>query len=107
MTERASQPCPRCQPTWTNRKPGQPTTADRYGPGIQGELVRGSTRELARRLTGAVEIVLLWHTRTDRLCVSVRDASGGVDFELEVKPAEAMEVFHHPYAYAASRGLEY
>src|SRR5439155_16508944 len=79
----------------------------RDGPLTRGELAGAPTRELAQRLAGAVEVVLLWHTATDRLWVSVRDPSGGVDFRLEVDPAEAMEVFHHPYAYAASRGIQY
>ena len=66
-----------------------------------------ATRELAQRLTGTLEVVLLWHTDTDRLCVRIRDASGGDHFQLEVAPAEAMDVFDHPYAYAAARGIRY
>ena len=66
-----------------------------------------ATRELAQRLTGTLEVVLVWHTDTDRLCVCVHDESGGDHFLLEVGPAEAMDVFHHPYAYAAARGIQY
>ena len=73
----------------------------------ESELAGALTRELAQRLTGAVEIALFWLAGTDCLWVSVRDASGGADFRLDVDPAEAMEVFHHPYAYAASRGVQY
>jgi hypothetical protein len=80
---------------------------DRNRPCTEDQLAGASTRELTQRLTGAVEVALLWLTGTDCLWVSVRDASGGVDFRLEVDPAEAMEVFHHPYAYAASRGIQY
>ena len=49
----------------------------------------------------------IWHTDTNRLCVRVRDAGGGDHFQLEVAPAEAMDVFDHPYAYAAARGIRY
>ena len=66
-----------------------------------------ATRELAQRLTGTLEVVLLWHTDTDRLCVRVHDASGGDHFQLEAGPSEAMDVFHQPYAYAAARGIHY
>ncbi len=71
------------------------------------ELAPALTRELARRLTGGVEVALLWHVGIDSLSVSVRDAGGGVDFWLEVEAGKAMDVFHHPYAYAARRGIEY
>ena len=66
-----------------------------------------ATRELAHRLDRTVWIWAVWHTDTDRLCVRVRDASGGDHFQLEVAPAEAMDVFDHPYAYAAARGIRY
>jgi hypothetical protein len=39
------------------------------------------------------------------MTVSVRDASTGEDFELKVEPANALDAFRHPYAYAARRGL--
>ncbi len=64
-------------------------------------------RELAGRQTGAVDVALLWHICTDDPFVFVHDANGGVDFLLYVDAAEVMEVFRHPYAYAASRGVEY
>ena len=58
-------------------------------------------RELAQRRTGTLKVMLLWQTDTDSLWVRVHDASGGDHFQLEVGPSEAMDVFHHPYAYAA------
>lgn len=73
----------------------------------RGPIARACTRELARRNTGAVEIALIWHIVTDSLSVSVKDAGNGNEFELVVDATEAMDVFHHPYAYAASRGVEY
>ena len=51
--------------------------------------------------------MLLWQIDTDRLWVRVHDVSGGDHFQLEAAPSEAMDVFHHPYAYAAARGIHY
>ena len=81
--------------------------ADGYSPRTRGLSTTACTRELAKRKTGAVEIALIWHMVTDSLSVSVKDASTGAEFQLVVNAAEAMDVFHHPYAYAASRGAEY
>jgi hypothetical protein len=61
-----------------------------------------TTRELAQRLNGSDEIQLLWYPQCERVEVSVRDAATGVGFHLKVAPGRALDVFHHPYAYAAS-----
>ena len=47
------------------------------------------TRELAQRLSGGDEILLLWNPR---------------DGHLEVAPGSALDAFHHPYAYAPLLG---
>jgi hypothetical protein len=57
-------------------------------------------RELARRQSGAVEVLLLWRSALDQVEVCVRDAATGGGFRIEVAPGDAMEAFHHPYAYA-------
>ena len=62
------------------------------------------TRELAQRRSGSVEVLLLWHPESDRVELSVRDVATGSGFRLEVAPSNAMDAFHHPYAYAASEG---
>jgi hypothetical protein len=48
---------------------------------------------------------LLWESETNRVSVSVFDRLSGDDFVLEVNPAEALSAFHHPFAFAASRGI--
>ena len=65
-----------------------------------------TTRELAQRLSGSDEIVLLWLPRCDRVQVSVRDLDTGVGFHVEVAPARALDAFRHPYAYAALLGRD-
>jgi hypothetical protein len=63
-------------------------------------------RELDHRAAYGIEVTLLWDESDDRVLVAVSDAKTGAAFELEVQPHErAMDVFHHPYAYAASRGI--
>jgi hypothetical protein len=64
-------------------------------------------RELAHRANDGVEVVLFWHQITDELTVSVSDERSGAYFELAAEPDQALEVFNHPYAYAAFRGLPY
>ena len=43
----------------------------------------------------------MWDPGTDRVHVRVRDAKAGSAFEIPVKaPHSALDVFHHPFAYA-------
>jgi hypothetical protein len=64
-------------------------------------------RELARRANHGVEVVLFWQQNTDDLTVSVSDERSGAYFELAAAPDQALDVFNHPYAHAAFRGLPY
>jgi hypothetical protein len=48
-------------------------------------------------------MALLWRPADDTLAVTVLDETGD-SFELVVDADEALEVFNHPYAYAAFRG---
>jgi hypothetical protein len=49
---------------------------------------------------------LLWRQDDDRVVVAVDDAKTSDSFVLNVKREEsAMDVFHHPYAYAAWHGI--
>ncbi len=66
-----------------------------------------SRRELSRRRTGGLEVALHWHEGAANVTVSVRDVTTGDDFELEVEPANALDAFRHPYAYAARRGIPF
>ena len=62
--------------------------------------------ELAHRENDGIAVTLLWHTETEQLTVSVRDWRTGAGFDLAAAARNAMDVFHHPYAYAAQRGLD-
>ena len=62
---------------------------------------RVTATELDYRESGWIEISLLWDRETDELVVSVRDTASGDAFEIDVENnANALDVFHHPYAYA-------
>ncbi len=66
------------------------------------------TRELAFRSSDGTDVALLWHTASDLLSVVVSDHRANERFELVLdRDDRAMDVFHHPYAYAAHRGLEF
>jgi hypothetical protein len=62
--------------------------------------------ELAHRESSGLRVRLLWTKALDRLTVAV-DEVGGTAFELAVGPARALDVFNHPYAYAAARGVAF
>jgi len=63
-------------------------------------------KELASRRSGTVEVTLLWSKRTHRAAVTLEDATTGELIELPLRPADdPLDVYNHPYAYAAARGL--
>lgn len=66
------------------------------------ETMTPTTRELAQRLSGTDEILLLWHPESERVEISIRDIATGASFHVEVVPDRAIDAFYHPYAYASS-----
>ena len=64
-------------------------------------MARVSATELDYRESGWIEVSLLWDRDTDELIVAVRDKATDESFEIRVENnAHALDVFHHPYAYA-------
>lgn len=63
--------------------------------------------ELARRANDGIDVTLVWRRRSGELSVFVSDARTGIQFELAAGSHNALDVFHHPYAYAAARGVAY
>jgi hypothetical protein len=63
-------------------------------------------RELASRSANGVEVRLLWAGPEGCCSVAVTDITTGEAFQIEVRAGErALDVFHHPYAYAAWHGV--
>lgn len=64
-------------------------------------------KELALRRSGTCEVALFWSRRTHRAAVKLEDDATGMTLELPLGPSDdALDVFDHPYAYAAARGLD-
>jgi len=60
-------------------------------------------RELDRRHAGGIDVRLLWNEADNEIRVVVSDFTTGEAFSVDVNPSDALEAFHHPYPYAASR----
>ena len=71
---------------------------------LTAEPIAHQFRELAQRMSGTDEVLLLWDPESERVALSVRDVESGAGFHVEVEPNRAMEAFYHPYAYATRRG---
>jgi hypothetical protein len=63
--------------------------------------------ELAYRENDGIEVSLLWNRADGGLSVVVVDTRTADAFELVVGSESPLEVFNHPYAHAAFRGIEY
>jgi hypothetical protein len=63
-------------------------------------------RELDHRTADGIDVTLCWDARTNRLFVAVQNERDDDSFDVEVDAAEALDAFHHPYAYAHRRGSD-
>jgi hypothetical protein len=65
------------------------------------------TRELDSRTIDGISVRLLWSEPDGKLYVTVADAKTGDAFSVVVRdPERSLEVFRHPYAYAAWYGID-
>jgi hypothetical protein len=65
-----------------------------------------SLRELNSRVNDGIHVRLLWSKEYDHTTVSVLDTRTGDAFHVDVRAGESpLDVFHHPFAYAACRGI--
>ena len=62
--------------------------------------------ELDHRSNDGLDVTLLWNRNGGDLVVLVCDTKTDEVLELAAAPDRALDVFHHPYAHAAFRGLE-
>ena len=64
--------------------------------------------ELASRESNGITVTLLWSRSTNLVTVTVDDAANDDYFELILDEHDrALDVFHHPFAHAAARGIEF
>jgi hypothetical protein len=75
---------------------------------MSGSDNQGPRVVLASRKNAGIRVTLLWAADTNSVAVLVCDDSTKEQFELVVEPgANPLDVYEHPYAYAAWRGIEY
>ena len=72
---------------------------------FDARLAAGDWRELASRENDGLEVSLHWSKSAGQVKVTVADSKRDEQFELEVAGADALAAFHHPFAFAAGRGL--
>jgi hypothetical protein len=64
--------------------------------------ILSTMRELDRRQSDGIHVRLLWDEYDNRVAVAVADVKTGDAFVVDVRTGDsALDVFHHPYAYAA------
>jgi hypothetical protein len=73
-------------------------TAIAIGAMADGPRTRGPTT--------IAPVTLAWNVRTNAVSVSVVDEQDDAAFQFQVAPADALDAFHHPYAYAPQRHEE-
>jgi hypothetical protein len=61
--------------------------------------------DLADRHNDDLDVVLLWGRRTNRLWVDVTHRSLGRVARIDASAANALDVFHHPFAYVREGGM--
>ena len=64
--------------------------------------------KLMSRVSNGVTVRLLWSRAMNLVTIAVADTANDGYFELVLDEHEpALEVFNHPFAHAAARGLEF
>ena len=70
------------------------------------QLDRPTVAELAARRGGGLEVKLLWSRRSGGLWVDVLHVATRERFTIEAEPANALDVYYHPFAYCPDGGPE-
>jgi hypothetical protein len=60
-------------------------------------------RELARRVTGGLEITLYWNVRDNSTTIEVHQADTAETIAFPVPADRALDAFHHPFAHLAEQ----
>lgn len=64
-------------------------------------------RELDGRLTDGIQVRLLWNKHDSQIWVAVLHTRSGHRFNVDVRADERpLDVFNHPFAYAAHHGVD-
>jgi hypothetical protein len=60
---------------------------------------RSLARELDHRENDGIAVTLLWYEDSNRVVLRVVDFKSEEEFELQIDARDALDAFHHPYAY--------
>jgi hypothetical protein len=63
--------------------------------------------ELDYRHSGRLDLYLLWHRDLEAVSLTIQDSRSGRSLELPVANDRALQAFRHPFAHAASIGVDY
>jgi len=63
-------------------------------------------REMAHRANTFIEVTLLWRQADNSVLLRLVEVANRVEFELHVRPENALDAFNHPDAYLPGRLLE-
>ena len=78
------------------------------GPAMFEDTDDISRTELASRETSGVVVRLFWTRSTSLVTIAVDDPANDDYFELILgEDDQALDVFHHPFAHASARGVEF
>ncbi len=70
-------------------------------------LASPTEHELESRTSDGIHVRLLWDMLDGQVSVAVEDRKSGEAFRVAVRSNDrALDVFHHPYAYAAWQGVD-
>jgi hypothetical protein len=60
---------------------------------------RARSRELAHRVTSYIEVTLLWRKLDNAVTLRLVEVATGIEYEVGVRPEDALDAFNHPWAY--------
>ena len=66
-------------------------------------LTCAARHELARRVSGGLEITLFWDGRDGSTSIDIHTASSGETTSFRVPPGRALDAFHHPFAHLGNQ----
>jgi hypothetical protein len=64
------------------------------------------SRELARRVSGGLEVTLYWRADGDSTSVEIRQGESDEVLLFTVAPEHALDAFHHPFAHLPAEPQE-
>lgn len=83
------------------------TITAKHGSEVCDEDFGEGISERSSRSDHGVDVALLWRRCDNTAIVAVVDHHNGEAFLLDVHEKDnALDMFHHPYAYAARRGID-